>query len=298
MLQTNFLWYLMKINQYKSLSATAEALHISQPALSSAIKTLEEQLGTKLLNRTNKGVSLTEDGKKVVEKANQVFSLLDDIEFMFQEPEKQTFLLDDIIIYANPAFSPNIISALSNTYNQSKASHALQIFNIQQNTDTNKLIANSENVVILDILPEHYPLETNIKKTILGKSQSYIMFAPEFPYFKTEKTSISMKELCDIPLAVSKNSLVFQKTLLEILSQYGKTNIRVVVPDNNSVTAAIQSGIAASFSNKFFFSPTDQMLNYLPIRNAPTFELALIYHEKINPAVISFLSTLLKPLLY
>ena len=46
MIQSTFLWYLLKISQYKSFSATAEALHISQPALSSAIKTLEEQLGT------------------------------------------------------------------------------------------------------------------------------------------------------------------------------------------------------------------------------------------------------------
>ena len=196
MIQTTFLWYLLKISQYKSFSAAAEALHISQPALSNGIKSLGEQFNTKLLHRTNKGVSLTDDGKKVVEKAQQVFLLLDEIEFMFQEPEKQQFLLDDIIIYTNPAFSPNIISALSSTFNQSKAANALQIFNIQPDTDTNKLITHSNNIVVLDILPEHHPLTAGIQKTILGKSQSYVMFAPHFPYLNKKQNAISIKDLC------------------------------------------------------------------------------------------------------
>ena len=297
MLQTNFLWYLMKINQYKSLSATAEALHISQPALSSAIKTLEEQLGTKLLNRTNKGVSLTEDGKKVVEKANQVFSLLDDIEFMFQKPEKQDFLLDDIIIYTNPAYSANLISALSANFNDSKATNALQIFNIQPGTDVNKLIMHSNNTVILTILPEDYSLNSNANMTVLGKSASYVMYAPGFPYFSASQTSVSMKELLEVPFAVSKVAFEFQTSLLNMLSQYGKPNIRVVAPDNMSVTAAITSGIATSFSNKFFSNRLVDSLIYLPIRNAPRYNLALIYGKNMNPAVIEALTDLLMPLL-
>ena len=234
----------------------------------------------------------------MVEKAQQVFLLLDEIEFMFQEPEKQQFLLDDIIIYTNPAFSPNIISALSSTFNQPKAANALQIFNIQPDTDTNKLITHSNNIVVLDILPEHHPLTAGIQKTILGKSQSYVMFAPHFPYLNEKQVNISIKDLCNVPLAISKNSFEFQTTLLNLLAQYGKPNIRVVAPDNNSVAAAIQSGIAANFSNKFFFNSTDQILNYLSIRNAPTFELALIYNENMNPSIITLLSDLLTPLLY
>ena len=73
MIQTTFLWYLLKISQYKSFSAAAEALHISQPALSNGIKSLEEQFNTKLLHRTNKGVSLTDDGKKWWKKHSKCF---------------------------------------------------------------------------------------------------------------------------------------------------------------------------------------------------------------------------------
>ena len=66
MLQSTFLWYLVQVNQYQSLSIAAEQLHVSQPALSTGIKKLEQQLGVKLLERTYKGVTLTEEDKDFV----------------------------------------------------------------------------------------------------------------------------------------------------------------------------------------------------------------------------------------
>lgn len=49
----------------KSFSKATELLHVSQPAISHAIKELEDQLNTKLFIRNNKSVSLTEEGEKL-----------------------------------------------------------------------------------------------------------------------------------------------------------------------------------------------------------------------------------------
>ena len=61
-----------------SLTKAAEELYISQPAVSQAIKQLENQLGGKLFNRTHKGMELTDTGGKqifaTVEKALQLLS--------------------------------------------------------------------------------------------------------------------------------------------------------------------------------------------------------------------------------
>ena len=48
---------------YKSFSKAAKNLLISQPAISYAIKELEEHLGTKLFIRNTKNVELTEEGE-------------------------------------------------------------------------------------------------------------------------------------------------------------------------------------------------------------------------------------------
>lgn len=62
------------VAEFKSFSKAAENLYISQPAISHAIKELEEQLNTKLFNRNNKSVSLTEDGEKLLYYVKGAFS--------------------------------------------------------------------------------------------------------------------------------------------------------------------------------------------------------------------------------
>ena len=55
----------LAVAECKSFSKATEYLHISQPAISHAIKELEEQLNTKLLIRNTKNVALTDDGEKI-----------------------------------------------------------------------------------------------------------------------------------------------------------------------------------------------------------------------------------------
>ena len=45
-----------------SISKAADAMYISQPAVSQAIKNLEDKLGGKLFIRTKHGILLTEEG--------------------------------------------------------------------------------------------------------------------------------------------------------------------------------------------------------------------------------------------
>lgn len=55
------------VAKYKSFTRAAEVMCSNQPNLTRAIKTLENQLGCTLFERTNKGVRLTEDGKELYE---------------------------------------------------------------------------------------------------------------------------------------------------------------------------------------------------------------------------------------
>lgn len=62
---------------FKSFNAAAEAVHISQPALSRRIDKLETSLGVKLFERTTRRVSLTLAGRRFAPRAQQ---LLKDLE--------------------------------------------------------------------------------------------------------------------------------------------------------------------------------------------------------------------------
>lgn len=61
--------------KYNSISKAAQILHLTQPGLSGQLKSLENELGVNLLNRSNKGVELTEEGKVVFNYADTLLSI-------------------------------------------------------------------------------------------------------------------------------------------------------------------------------------------------------------------------------
>jgi len=58
--------YLVTLAREKHFARAAEACHVSQPALSSAIRTLEAELGLGIVERTRRFVGFTEDGERVL----------------------------------------------------------------------------------------------------------------------------------------------------------------------------------------------------------------------------------------
>lgn len=64
----------------KSITKAAQELMISQPAVSKSIKTLENELNSKLFERTNNGVELTEVGNLIYKKIENAISLIESAE--------------------------------------------------------------------------------------------------------------------------------------------------------------------------------------------------------------------------
>ncbi|MBS0182464.1 MAG: LysR family transcriptional regulator [Nitrospira sp.] len=62
-----------------SITRASELLFLSQPAVSAHIKTLEDELGLVLFDRTPRGMSLTGHGAKLLEKAEQMLTLHRDL---------------------------------------------------------------------------------------------------------------------------------------------------------------------------------------------------------------------------
>ncbi len=60
-----------------SLRGAAEKLHLSQPTISTQIKSLEAQLEERLFDRSGRGMRLTAAGKLIMEYAEELFSLAD-----------------------------------------------------------------------------------------------------------------------------------------------------------------------------------------------------------------------------
>lgn len=66
--------YLVALEQEKHFGRAAEQCHVSQPSLSSAIKSLEKELGIPLILRQQKFEGFTEEGKRVVTWAKRLLA--------------------------------------------------------------------------------------------------------------------------------------------------------------------------------------------------------------------------------
>ncbi|MGL3606652.1 LysR family transcriptional regulator [Rhizobium sp. G187] len=71
---------LVEVDRRGSLSAAAEAMGLSQPAVSYQIRTLEQRFGCALLLRLHRGVRFTEDGRRLLAVAIRTVEEVDGLE--------------------------------------------------------------------------------------------------------------------------------------------------------------------------------------------------------------------------
>src|SRR3954447_13769666 len=64
--------YFVAVAQAGNVTRAAERLHLSQPALSAAVKQLEQQLGVELLERSGHGFALTAAGELLLERGGEL----------------------------------------------------------------------------------------------------------------------------------------------------------------------------------------------------------------------------------
>ena len=85
--------YVLEVAGSASMREAASKLFVSQPALSASIKELEEELGILIFERTNKGISLTDEGREFVtyaKKAAAQYEILED-RYLSRDADKERF---------------------------------------------------------------------------------------------------------------------------------------------------------------------------------------------------------------
>jgi DNA-binding transcriptional LysR family regulator len=70
----------VKVVEHSGFSSAARQLNLATSVVTTHVKSLEERLGVRLLNRTTRSVSLTEAGKAYYERCVQILSEIEDAE--------------------------------------------------------------------------------------------------------------------------------------------------------------------------------------------------------------------------
>lgn len=120
-MELRVLRYYLAVAREENITRAAEILHITQPTLSRQMTELEQELNTKLFERTNRKIFLTESGMLLRRRAEELVSLADKIEQDFQNGDDELMGLISIGSGVSAAVSetlPGLMEIFAKKYPQ------------------------------------------------------------------------------------------------------------------------------------------------------------------------------------
>lgn len=118
----------LAVAQTLSFAEASKKVFMSQPALSLAIKSLEEGVGGRLLVRTTRSVALTPEGKALYERSRRLVNEWDAME----EEMRQRFALERglVSIAAMPSFAANQLPDLIGEFRERYPGISVQVHDV------------------------------------------------------------------------------------------------------------------------------------------------------------------------
>ncbi|MFV0414692.1 MAG: LysR family transcriptional regulator, partial [Oscillospiraceae bacterium] len=133
--------------RFGNITKASQALHISQPAITSAIKELENEFGVTLISRKSRGFTLSYEGELLLRRAESLLEQADTLRRTMQEAGKNRKLLRlGVPPMVGTCFFPEI-------YKSFHISHPEIHFTTQEDGSENLLEALNAGLLDILILP-------------------------------------------------------------------------------------------------------------------------------------------------
>lgn len=196
-MELRVLRYYLTVAREENITRAAEILHITQPTLSRQMAELEAELNTRLFERTNRKIVLTEAGMLLRRRAEELVSLAEKTELEFKDSGEELTGLISIGSGVSAVVSenlPNLIQTYSNRYPHVR---------FELHTGTAAVIKDQLDKGLLDvgILMEPVEVEKYDFVRLPEKDVWGILMPEDAPL--AQKTSITPADLRMLPLIAS-----------------------------------------------------------------------------------------------
>ncbi|WP_027632655.1 LysR family transcriptional regulator [Clostridium hydrogeniformans] len=206
-----YLKYFYNIARFRSISKVATDCHISQSALSQQIQKLEQRLGVKLLERSNKGVSLTPQGELILRHCEIIINAYDK---MIEDINSST--INNVSLssyYTLTSFIPEIF------INYNKESRDKYNNKIKVNFDNNNTILSKILNDICDIgILYSFVDDKHVACTKIGEDRLVLAASSKL----NVKDSLTLDDIFKYPFILLNKRLNIKNNLREALLHEGK----------------------------------------------------------------------------
>jgi DNA-binding transcriptional LysR family regulator len=226
-----------------SFSEVAKKLAISQPAVSFQIQKLEQELGIRLIDRTQRAITLTAAGRRLLRFAEAVESerehLKHDLEQMREE------ISGDLLIAASTIPGEFLLPPLLAQFKQRHPTVKIQVDVSDSLTVISRIRDNTYEVGFCGIAPEGRDLAF----FKIASDEIVLIVSPEHPFARKEE--VSPDELEGEPLISREATSGTHRSLESLLLKAG-LDIRKWVPNlvlgsSQAVVSAVAAGAGIAF---------------------------------------------------
>lgn len=234
-----------------NVTRAAEALHLSQPAVTQQLKNLSERSGLTLFTRTAKGLKLTPDGAILAQKAEQVLSVLDEFRQTARDLSGQVRGSLRIGTILDPDFIR--LGAFFNTLVRRTPAIRAELTHGMSGDVPDRILRNELDAGFylgdVNALPAYSHAgrseETPLFHRVELASLPYWVIAP--PGWEHRVSGRNWDELAALPWIGTPAGSVHRRLLEPVFRQFGvNQNIITIVDQEPSMLAMVRSGVGLS----------------------------------------------------
>ncbi|SFD61938.1 DNA-binding transcriptional regulator, LysR family [Paenibacillus catalpae] len=226
-----------------SFSAAAQSLHMTQPAVTMQVQSLEDYFGTKLLQRSTKRIDLTEAGRALMPYARRSIELIRDTDQAMSAFTKQ--LKGRLQLGASLTIGEYILPRLLGPFGQSfpEISISMKVMNTAQIMDE---IMNHQLTFGLIEAPVNHP---DMQMEAVMSDELRLIVPKDHPLSK--RPTVMLDEVVEYPFVLreqgSGTRLVMEEQLKRKNIDPADLKIVMELGSTGAVKSAVEAGLGVSF---------------------------------------------------
>lgn len=147
MINYNHIYYFYEVARFNSVTKAAEHLRLSQPSLSIQIKTLEQQLGFKLLEKKGRNIVLTDRGQRLYAQTARLFQGTNELVSRFNEKDNSKNLRIAVSATVDPSL---FLETAFQTEKKRNSNLKIELFRVSKLDDDEAEILSQADLLITD----------------------------------------------------------------------------------------------------------------------------------------------------